>query len=82
MFIIQKNTSKSIKYYKKALEINPNHLKTLNNLGNTFSEINNLDEAIKCFKRAIKIFPDDNYIKINLSNVYRKKEDFLNAKKF
>ena len=45
-------------YYQKVLEIDPNHLAALNNLGNIFQKFGEYQKAEDCFEKVIEINPD------------------------
>ena len=61
-FHSQDNYSEAIKYYDKALEINPNYLVTLSNKGVDFLYQDDYSEAIKYFDKALEINPNDLYV--------------------
>jgi tetratricopeptide (TPR) repeat protein len=48
----------AIKYYQKALELNPNHAGAYNNMGIAYADLKNYHEAIWCYKKAIDIDPN------------------------
>ena len=55
---MSKKFEEAIKFYKKTLEINPNHLETALNLINCYEDINELDKAIKISEDFCKLHPD------------------------
>jgi protein O-GlcNAc transferase len=71
----------ALAYLNHAIASAPHHI-YLNTRGMVFLEQGHVMQAEQDLKRVIKIAP--NYLEayINLSNVYRKKRDFKNAKKF
>ena len=64
-------------YYHKVLEINPNNVDALNNLGVIFKKLGENQKAKECYEKAIAINP--NYINAyeNLSTLYIIKTDDL-----
>ena len=44
-------------YYQEVLELDPNHLQTLINLGIIFKELEELEKAKDCYEKAIEIDP-------------------------
>ena len=44
--------------WRRALELNPNHVDALNNLGNVLRERGQLDQAVVCYRRALELNPD------------------------
>ncbi len=54
---ISGDTRGAVKYYRKALEINPAHENSLYYLGNMLSELGRHDEAVSTFKRLISVNP-------------------------
>jgi tetratricopeptide (TPR) repeat protein len=66
--------------YNKILEVNPNHLNTLNNLGVIFQDLGDFQKAKSCCEKAIEI--DPNYIDAynNLGFIFKDLGDFQKAK--
>ena len=54
----------AVKSYEKAIAISPDYAEAHNNLGNTFKELEQLDDAINCYEKAIAINP--NYAEAHL----------------
>lgn len=63
-------TDKAIKYYEKALELDPENIVALNNLGNAYSEQGDLETAKKHLQYLTRRYPD--YVEgwINLGVLY------------
>src|SRR5690606_38776182 len=55
------NNKKSIEYYKKYLEVNPNNSTALNNLGYHLQRIGKFTEAEIYLKKAIDVSPKNIY---------------------
>jgi tetratricopeptide (TPR) repeat protein len=53
------NHSEAIKYYDKALEINPTYIVSLNNKGVALSNLGNYQEALKWYDKALEQKPGD-----------------------
>ncbi len=68
--------NKAIKFFKQSLQLSPNDVKTLNNLGDVLRDKGNIDKSIEIYNKAIKI--DRYYSKgyINLSRAYIQKGDY------
>lgn len=71
----------ALAYLNRAVACSPHHF-YLNTRGMVFLELGYLMEAEQDLRRAIKAVPDYLEAHINLSNVYRKKSDFKNAKRY
>ncbi|MEQ8192140.1 MAG: tetratricopeptide repeat protein, partial [Candidatus Eremiobacterota bacterium] len=59
VFIKLGKYKEAIKYFDKAIEINPKDVEAWNNKGYTFIKLGKYEEAIKCFDKAIEINPKD-----------------------
>lgn len=71
------------KYYKRAIELNPEDSETLFNLALLNQELGNFDEAIGCFQNVVKTNPNDFDALNNLGVLfYNHKKDFINAEKY
>lgn len=75
-------TDESIKAFKAALEIDPDHVQSLNYLAYTYAELGtNLDEAEVFAKKALRLAPNDPYILDTVGWIYFKKGNFEEAQK-
>lgn len=63
--------------FRAALDINPQFLPSLNNLGSVEYRHGNYDEAIKFYKKALALKEGDEEIQVNLASVYRDKATYL-----
>jgi tetratricopeptide (TPR) repeat protein len=61
---------KSQEAFLKALDINPDHIETLTNLGYLSLEIKNYDKALRCFAKAKRLAPYLTDVKLALSIIY------------
>lgn len=60
----------SIEYFQQALKLSPNHLLTLNNLGNAYRALKQWDQARSMLERALAASPEDPEANYNLAMVY------------
>tara|TARA_B110001452_G_C15229810_1_gene426066 strand:+ start:205 stop:2178 length:1974 start_codon:yes stop_codon:yes gene_type:complete len=74
-----KNYDDAIKYWKKAIELNPQYHFGYNNLGNVFLKKNDFTEALACYDKAIEIKSDYYEAHHNKGNVLTKMNDYINA---
>jgi tetratricopeptide (TPR) repeat protein len=61
---------KSQEAFLKALDINPDHIETLTNLGHLSLEIKNYDMALRFFAKAKRLAPDLIDVQLALSIIY------------
>ena len=47
----------AIESYEKALNINPDYVDAMNNIGTAYCDLENYIDAVKCYTNAIKINP-------------------------
>lgn len=55
------NQDESVNYFRKSLEVRPNHLPTLAKLGQLLRRMGRIAEATECLQLAVMIDPDDNF---------------------
>ena len=60
--------------YEKALELEPENVDVMSNLGATYYRLGELDKAIEVYTRAIAIAPKDAGIRSNLAAAYVQKQ--------
>ena len=53
------NCKEAIKYFEKALEIDPYHTNSLVAKGTTLDILKRYDEAIECYEKVLEIDPND-----------------------
>ena len=63
---------KAKRYYEKTLEVDPENLEALINLGKVLGQLENFDDALKYLLYATKVYPDVVEAWINLGAVYNK----------
>ena len=69
----------AIAAYKRALEIDPEHVPSLINLGNVYYEMSHFDLAQDAYSRACAIDPDNPRTHFNLGNASDELGDLLGA---
>lgn len=60
----------SIPYFQQALQLDPNHLLSLDNLGNAYRAQKRMDEARKVLERAVQVAPQDPEANYSLGMVF------------
>ena len=79
------NLKTAEEYYKKNLELNPNHFLTLLNYGNLKNDLNMVEESISLYDQAIKVDNDNFSVHFNkafmLQSVGNFKDSIYHAKK-
>jgi len=76
------NTDEAIGYFRKALEINPEHAVALQNLGNAYRQKRDWDAARKTLEHALALNPDDAEANYGLGMVYAQLNDTSRAYEF
>ena len=66
-------------YYKKILDVNPEHFQTNYLLGNLYAQLKDFHNAKKFFQIALNIKPSDKGLLNNLGNVFRELGNNLKA---
>jgi len=74
------DTKSAVISFKQYLEMSPNNLKVLNNLGAFYIELNYLDSAQMVFQEVLVLDKKNNDGLYGLSFVLMEKEEFSNAK--
>lgn len=62
--------AKAAEEYEKALELEPDYVDAMTNLGVTYYRLQQLDKAIEVYTRAIAVAPEDADIRSNLAAAY------------
>lgn len=73
---------KSIKCFKKIIEIEPNNYRAIYNLGISYFNLGRLKKAMNAYNDAIKIKPDYKHCYYNIGLIYEIMKDFQEALKF
>jgi Flp pilus assembly protein TadD len=68
-------TEKAIGYFEKALQIDPDRLIVLQNLGNAYRQAKRWDDARTTLERALAIKPQDPEANYSLGMVFAQKDD-------
>ena len=71
--------SEAIQEYKKAIEMKPDWALAHNNLGLSYTKINNQNLAIQEYNEAIQLDPNLAEAHYNLASVYYDQRDFVRA---
>jgi len=64
------NYKKAIKYYKKAIEIDPNFPYALDNLGLTYRKTGQYNKALEAYAKSIELLPNNKTPVMNSAVVY------------
>lgn len=75
----EQKIKKAIKYYEKAINIDPKFVFAWDNLGRAYREINKLDEAINAYKESLAIDPENRVPLMNIGIAYSYKQDWDSA---
>jgi tetratricopeptide (TPR) repeat protein/peroxiredoxin len=68
-------TAEAIPYFEESLELNPDHLIALENLGNAYRQQKNWEDARKTLERAVAVGPQDPEANYSLGMVFAQLED-------
>lgn len=68
---------KSLKYYQKALEINPKNVDTLTSIGSALNSLGRYDEAIQVYHKALEIDSKDIFANTDIRTCYLNKHAML-----
>jgi tetratricopeptide (TPR) repeat protein len=75
------NYIESVNYYKKAINLDPEFIDAMDNLGNSYRYLGNLDSAQYWYQKSISLYPNGFIAHQNLAIVYLSKGDFTLTKK-
>jgi len=73
------NIKESIRYFKKALEIEPSHANSLINLVGLLIFVGDLEEASILGTKAIELYPENHFLLNNLGCLYEALKDYETA---
>jgi tetratricopeptide (TPR) repeat protein len=62
-YFAQKQYDLAIKHYKEALELKPDYIFALNNLGHSYEQKNLVPQALEMYERVLAIAPDNDTAK-------------------
>ncbi len=77
-----KNYDEAIKYYQKALQLDPRHPTLYKGLADVYYLLGNLDRAIALNQRGLMLNPVDFHWNLSLSLLYREKNDLPRARQY
>jgi tetratricopeptide (TPR) repeat protein len=66
----QGNTNQAARDFEQALQLSPDHLVALENLGNVYRQMNRWDDARALLQRAVAVAPDDPEANYSLGMLY------------
>ncbi len=69
-YFYSRNVSEAIEQYQNALEINPNHLRVLNDLGSSYEHNGDRQSAVTYYKKALIITQQSIEVNLNISAAY------------
>jgi len=72
----------AIQYFKKSLELSPDHMVALVNLGNAYRQQRRWDDARAIFERAVAVGPQDPEANYGLAMVYAQLNDTSRAHEY
>ena len=75
----QNKTNNAFLDFKRAYEINPNHVHVINNLATCYELKGNTDKAINLYKKAIDIMPTFTQASVNLAAIYFNQKRYVNS---
>ncbi len=58
-YFVQKQYDMAIKHYKEALELNPEYIFALNNLGHSYEQKNLVPQALETYEKVLAIAPNN-----------------------
>jgi tetratricopeptide (TPR) repeat protein len=73
------NADEAIKYFLKALELNPEHVVALGNLGSVYRQKKDWENARIVLERALRVDPDNAEINFTMGMVYAQCNDLERA---
>ena len=76
------NINRAVKYYLKAIKINPQNPKYLNNMGVAYRALGKSIASLACYYRSLSLAPRNSGILTNLGNALREIGDLEKAKLF
>ena len=77
--IMYTDTDLAIKYYLKAINIDPKFVQAYDNIGKIYRMLEEYDLSIQYYKKSIKIFPSGTVARGNLAVVYNLLNQFEDA---
>src|SRR5450432_1148778 len=75
----KENYESAIKYFEKAIKIDPEFAFAWDNMGISYRKLNNYDKAIECYKKSPEIDPKGLMPLQNIAVVYQYKKEYQHA---
>src|SRR3989442_13135871 len=66
VYINRKDYAQALEWLQKAVALNPEHLRAVQNLGWTLNELGRRDEALAVYQPALALDPDDAWTHPNI----------------
>ncbi|CRY92535.1 TPR repeat family protein [Synechococcus sp. WH 8103] len=82
IFQAEGDKERALKYFKRAIKINPNFADAHLNIGSLYSEMGRKDKAISCLQRSISLKPESDIAYLNLGCIYADQGDYARALSF
>jgi tetratricopeptide (TPR) repeat protein len=73
------NPGEAVKYYKKALELDPELAHVYNRLGITYRKNGKMELAVNLYEKALTFHPQDEHLMYNLARLYWETSEFDQA---
>ena len=74
--------SDAVPYFEKALQLSPDHLIALENLGNAYRQLKQWEDARKILEHAVEVGPQDSEASYSLAMVYAQFNDTERAHEY
>ena len=75
----QRDYAKSVKFFRKLLQLEPNDHGHFTNLGAALKSNGEADKAIECYKRSLSVDPNQAGVYSNMGNAYKSLKQPENA---
>ena len=72
---------RALRYYERALQLEPENVAVRGNLGNAFRDLGRFEEAIATFQGILEEHPELGDMRYSLARIYQEKEEFEQARK-
>jgi tetratricopeptide (TPR) repeat protein len=72
-------TEEAIGYFSQALQLSPDHVVALENLGSAYRQLKQWDDARKAYERALAVSPNDPEANYGLGMVFAQTDDTVRA---
>jgi len=76
---LEKKYQEAIRYYKNILVDHPNLIEAINNIGQSYEYLDQLDLSLKYYKKCSTMISGNKIFVNNVANIYYKKKNYNNA---